>query len=75
MVVSNLTLLPAGPTPQLQQVVWGRVRVSQGSPRERRPPLVDHVSNSAQDFIQFVVVSLVVGGMINCTVCPDVASL
>lgn len=75
MEVSTLTLLPAGPTPQLQQVVWGCVQVSRGSPWEWRPPLLDHISDPAQDFIQLVVVSLVLGGTTNCTVCPDVASL
>lgn len=36
---------------------------------------MDHISDPAQDFIQLVVVSLVLGDTINCTVCPDVASL
>lgn len=75
MGVSTLTLLPAGPTPQLQQVVWGCVQVSRGSPWEWRPPLLDHITDPSQDFIQLVVVSVVLGGTTNCTVCPDVASL
>lgn len=61
--VCSLTLLPAGAT--LQQVVWGHVWVISW---EWTSPLVDHVSDPAQDFIQFVVVSLVLGGTANCSV-------
>lgn len=38
-------------------------------------PLMDHVGDPAQDFMQFAVVSLVLGGTASCTKCPDVASL
>ena len=73
--ISSLILLPVGPTPQLQQVVQGHLRVSWGSPREWRPPSVDHISDPAQDLTLFRVVFLVLGATKERTVWPDVALL
>ncbi|XP_009697396.1 PREDICTED: renalase [Cariama cristata] len=68
--MSSLTLLTAGLTPQLQRAVQGHVRVSRGGPQECIPPLVDHISDPAQDFLQFVVTSLLLEGTTNFMACP-----